>query len=170
MEAIDNHLRSWRRVEVSYVSPITANAIKPVMNKVCLYLPHTVFEITRFSCKLEMRDIPDIRPDISYPVIIRYPAKQSGIFCRFITETAVKRASTPTAAVPSDKNFTGCTDGVVFHLAVLANRCHCPSAWRRRSIFTTIEFGPAQLNARHLADNMRTHIPCQLVRLVSRRL
>jgi len=59
-------------------------------------------------------------------------------------------------------NFTGCPDGVMFGLAVLAYRCHCQLAWRRRSIFRAIEFRPAQLNARDLADNIRTPIPCQL--------
>jgi len=45
--------------------------------------------------------MPDIRPDISYLVIIRYPA----LFAGFITEAAVKHASTPTAAVRGDVFF-----------------------------------------------------------------
>jgi len=38
-------------------------------------------------------------------VIIRYPAKQSGIFAGFITEAAVKRAPTSTAAVPPQREL-----------------------------------------------------------------
>jgi len=42
----------------------------------------------------------DIRLEISYPVIIWYPAKKYGIFAGFITEAAAKHASPPSAAVP----------------------------------------------------------------------
>jgi len=91
--------------------------------------------------------MPDFRPDISYPVIIRRP-NNPAFFVGFITEVAVKRTSTPMAAVPPNKNFTGCPDGVMFRLAVLTYRCHCRLAWRCRSIFPTIEFRhPAKLAA-----------------------
>jgi len=42
---------------------------------------------------------------MSYPVIIRYTANNLAFFAGFITEAAVKRARTPTAAVPPQQEL-----------------------------------------------------------------
>jgi len=60
-------------------------------------------------------------------------------------------ARTSLAVVPGGHNFSpGCTCLVAYNMFIVR------IAWRRHPIFTTSEFHPAQLNARHLAENMRT--------------
>jgi len=124
------------------------------------------------SSRFYTRDVLDIR--LRRILAIR---NWSGIrqnnpafFAVFITEAAVKRASTPTAAVPPQQELhwlpwwrhvsPGCTRLLVSLSISLAPSLYIRDYW----------ILPTLLNTRHLADNIRTHIPFHLVRLVSRRL